>query len=321
MVVRFDPLEYRYPCCAWLTGHPPLDHLLTVRRGNQNRREGRPPRWSEIRRHFWNTDAGEPACMDFMLVYDPGGMRCDTMMPVASALLGLPLFFAGTDWRDGARTRKVAPFVRRVARSQRAMRGFLTPGARAVHARAGRLLAVAGVPLAPEAGGAGEGARGRLVLMTVAWADEEVRAERSDRQDRRSGARADGCFGGSASRLCGVQIVLWIKPDDVKCVVYEKAVDTAVFVGRQAELPSLDLAKLVVQMLESPWPGSLSPVVGVCAKCLPAVSPKFIHGHAVQVAEPFQQAYQIAVAHSVRREIVIGMKVDILEGELDTCFG
>lgn len=135
MVVRFDPVEYRYPCCAWLTGHP--------------------PRWSEIRRHFWNPDAGEPACMDFMLVYDPGGMRppaCDTMMPVASALLGLPLFFAGTDWRDGARTRKVAPFVRRVARSQRAVRGFLTPGARAVHARAGRLLAVAGVPLAPEGG-------------------------------------------------------------------------------------------------------------------------------------------------------------------------
>ena len=63
----------------------------------------------------------------------------------------------------------LTPFVRRVARSQRAMRGFLTPGARAVHARAGRLLAVAGVPLAPEAGGAGEGARGRLVLMTVAW--------------------------------------------------------------------------------------------------------------------------------------------------------
>ena len=126
---------YRPP--RLFTGNPTLDAVLTVWYGACD--PSGPPSWQGLADAIWH-----PWFMTLLVAESRHRMkpaRCETGFPVATALLGLPMWFRGVLPMDDPRTAALSDMVRVVSMRRRPVFRLL-PGQ-----PADRRLHVAGMPL------------------------------------------------------------------------------------------------------------------------------------------------------------------------------
>jgi hypothetical protein len=126
-----------------LTGHPTLDAMLDVWHGACS--PSGPPRWEDLADLIWH-----PWSMSLILVESRHRMkpaRSAEAFPVATTLLGLPLFFRGALPMDNCQAAELSEMTRVVSMRQRMVRRILPARTRPD----GSICQpwVAGVPLLP----------------------------------------------------------------------------------------------------------------------------------------------------------------------------
>ena len=144
------------------TGHPTLDGMLSVWHGAVT--PAGPPRWEDLADKIWH-----PWSTSLLLVEIRGPkkpVQSVEAFPVASGLLGLPLFFRGDLPMDNPHAAEVAELARQVAETRRMIPRILPAMAASGGGKAFQPLAI-GVPLAPLARSLWRGPIQR-VLLSVA---------------------------------------------------------------------------------------------------------------------------------------------------------
>lgn len=135
---------YRPP--RLFTGYGTLDAALTVWYSACDK--SGPPHWEDLADLIWR-----PWVMNLLMVESRHRMkpaRCAQALPVATALLGLPMWFAGALPLDNPPTAALAEMVRVVCMRRRPV--FRLAPACPTTGDAGSRLHVVGMPLAPIAG-------------------------------------------------------------------------------------------------------------------------------------------------------------------------
>jgi hypothetical protein len=131
---------YRPP--QLFTGHRSLDAALAVWYGACDK--SGPPRWEDLADLIWH-----PWVMNLLMVESRSRMkpaRCAKAFPVATALLGLPMWFGGVLPLDNPRTAALSDMVRLVSMRRRPVFRLLPAGSEADGTA--RRLRVVGMPLA-----------------------------------------------------------------------------------------------------------------------------------------------------------------------------
>jgi hypothetical protein len=126
-----------------LTGHPTLDAMLDVWHGACS--PSGPPRWEDLAELIWH-----PWSMSLLMVESRGDgkpLHSVEAFPVATTLLGLPLFFKGALPMELPQMKELAEMARQVTET-RAMIPRILPARTHADGIAVQPL-VAGVPLAP----------------------------------------------------------------------------------------------------------------------------------------------------------------------------
>lgn len=83
-------------------------------------------------------------------------------------------------------------------------------------------------------------------------------------------------MGDRQARL-GVEPVVAIEPDDIERVVDDEAVDAAVFVGADAELPSRNGSEMLIEMSEAVRPRRPASIMWMIADRLVGPAGKGLH--------------------------------------------
>jgi hypothetical protein len=135
---------YRPP--QLFTGHRSLDAALAVWYGACDK--SGPPRWEDLADLIWH-----PWVMNLLMVESRSRMkpaRCAKAFPVATALLGLPMWFGGVLPLDNPRTAALSDMVRLVSMRRRPVFRLLPAGSGADGGspKTARRLRVVGMPLA-----------------------------------------------------------------------------------------------------------------------------------------------------------------------------
>jgi hypothetical protein len=135
--------EAPYEPARQFTGHPTLDGMLSVWHGAVT--SAGPPRWEDLADKIW-----QPWSTSLLLVESCGPakpLRGVEAFPVATTLLGLPLFFRGALPMDTPQMAELAEMARLVSET-RLMIPRILPATTHADGTAVQPL-VAGVPLAP----------------------------------------------------------------------------------------------------------------------------------------------------------------------------
>jgi hypothetical protein len=141
-----DDAEAPYKPARQFTGHPTLDGMLIVWHGAVT--PAGPPSWKDLADKIWH-----PWSTSLLLVECRGKakpIRSVEAFPVATTLLGLPLFFRGDLPMDNPLTAELAEMTRQVS-DARAMIPRILPARLAGDGTAVQPVVV-GVPLAPVKG-------------------------------------------------------------------------------------------------------------------------------------------------------------------------
>jgi hypothetical protein len=135
--------EAPYKPVRQFTGHPTLDGMLAIWHGAVT--SAGPPSWKDLADKIWH-----PWSMSLLLVESRGPtkpLHSVEAFPVATTLLGLPLFFKGALPDDTPQMKELAEMARQVTET-RAMIPRILPARTHTDGAAVQPLVV-GVPLAP----------------------------------------------------------------------------------------------------------------------------------------------------------------------------
>jgi hypothetical protein len=136
--------EAPYKPVRQFTGHPTLDGMLVVWHGAVT--SAGPPSWKDLADKIWH-----PWSTSLLLVESRGPKKpihSVEAFPVATTLLGLPLFFKGALPDDAPQMKELTEMARQVTET-RAMIARILPARTHADGTAVQLLAI-GVPLAPD---------------------------------------------------------------------------------------------------------------------------------------------------------------------------